>query len=221
MDVHAVRGHFAFPKLGRIVTNNAASTQPPDELLELYQSLAPGYENVHRGQSSASQAMTALFEESYDTIARFIGAPGRASIALYRNTTEAHNAVMYSLLSEFRNGDNVVTTTMEHNSTTSPGMRCAARSCHAWDGECTTGWHDSIRSPVNLTWTTCVVDRHAYQARLLHWRLELPRHQEPAANHPRARKRQRLPTAQRGAAFPPAYRWRATRARVFRRRSRP
>ena len=60
--------------------------------------------------------MTALFEESYDTIARFIGAPGRASIALYRNTTEAINAVMYSLLGEFRNGDNVVTTTMEHNS---------------------------------------------------------------------------------------------------------
>ena len=116
LDVHAIREHFAFPRLGRIVTNNAASTQPPDELLALYQSLAPGYENVHRGQSSASQAMTALFEESYDTIARFIGAPDRASIALYRNTTEAHNAVMYSLLSEFRNGDNVVTTTMEHNS---------------------------------------------------------------------------------------------------------
>jgi Aminotransferase class-V len=116
VDVHAIREHFAFPRLGRIVTNNAASTQPPDELLALYQSLAPGYENVHRGQSSASQAMTALFEESYDTIARFIGAPGRASIALYRNTTEAHNAVMYSLLTEFRDGDNVVTTTMEHNS---------------------------------------------------------------------------------------------------------
>ncbi len=116
LDVHAIREHFAFPRLGRIVTNNAASTQPPDELLALYQSLAPGYENVHRGQSTASQAMTALFEESYDTIARFIGAPGRASIALYRNTTEAHNAVMYSLLGEFRNGDNVVTTTMEHNS---------------------------------------------------------------------------------------------------------
>jgi cysteine desulfurase/selenocysteine lyase len=116
VDVHAIREHFAFPRLGRIVTNNAASTQPPDELLALYQSLAPGYENVHRGQSTASQAMTALFEESYDTIARFIGAPGRASIALYRNTTEAHNAVMYALLTEFRNGDNVVTTMMEHNS---------------------------------------------------------------------------------------------------------
>src|SRR5438105_15529886 len=116
VDVHAIRGHFAFPRLGRIALNNAASTQPPEELLALYQSLAPGYENVHRGQSSASAAMTTRFEESYDMIARFIGAPGRASIALYRNATEAINAVMYSLLTEFRDGDNVVTTLMEHNS---------------------------------------------------------------------------------------------------------
>jgi cysteine desulfurase/selenocysteine lyase len=116
VDVQAIREHFAFPRLGRIVTNNAASTQPPRELSALYQALAPGYENVHRGQSSASQEMTALFEESYDTIAQFIGAPGRSCIALYRNTTEAINAVMYSLLTEFRDGDNVVTTTMEHNS---------------------------------------------------------------------------------------------------------
>jgi cysteine desulfurase/selenocysteine lyase len=116
LDIRAVRGHFVFPELGRVVTNNAASTQPPRELLGLYRSLAPGYENVHRGQSTASQAMTARFEESYDTIAQFIGAPSRANIALYRNTTEAINAVMYSLLTEFRDGDNVVTTLMEHNS---------------------------------------------------------------------------------------------------------
>src|SRR5690348_2161366 len=116
LDVRAIRGHFVFPELGRVVTNNAASTQPPGELLALYGSLGPGYENVHRGQSGASQAMTALFEESYDIIARFIGAPGPQCIALYRNTTEAINAVMYSLLTEFRDGDNVVTTLMEHNS---------------------------------------------------------------------------------------------------------
>ena len=116
LDVQAIRRHFAFPGRGRVVVNNAASTQPPRELVGLYASLAPGYENVHRGQSSASLRMTALFEESYDTIARFIGAPGRACIALYRNATEAINAVMYSLLTEFRDGDNVVTTAMEHNS---------------------------------------------------------------------------------------------------------
>jgi Aminotransferase class-V len=80
LDVPAIRNHFSFPELGRIVTNNAASTQPPRELVALYQSLAPGYENVHRGQSAASQRMTALFEESYDTIAQFVGAPMRLTL---------------------------------------------------------------------------------------------------------------------------------------------
>jgi cysteine desulfurase / selenocysteine lyase len=116
LDVEAIRRHFTFPKLGRIVTNNAASTQPPDELLDLYRTLAAGYENVHRGQSTASQQTTALFEAAYDTIAAFLGAPSRANIALYRNTTEAINAVMYTLLTQLRDGDNIVTTLMEHNS---------------------------------------------------------------------------------------------------------
>ena len=116
LDVHAIRRHFLFPGIGRIATNNAASTQPPRELLDLYSALAPQYENVHRGQSSASQRTTRRFEEAYDDIARFVGAPSRNSIVVVRNTTEAINAVMYSLLTEFRDGDNVVSTCMEHNS---------------------------------------------------------------------------------------------------------
>ena len=94
LDVPRIRSHFDFPAAGRVVTNNAASTQPPRELVELFRRLAPWYENVHRGQSAASRRTTAMFEASYDTIAEFIGAPGRATIALYRNTTEAINAVM-------------------------------------------------------------------------------------------------------------------------------
>lgn len=115
-DIKAVRAHFDFPDRGRVVTNNAASTQPPRELLELYRALTYSYENVHRGQSDASQETTKHFEAAYDTIAQFLNAPSRRNIALYRGTTEAINAVMYSLLSEFRDGDNVVTTLMEHNS---------------------------------------------------------------------------------------------------------
>ena len=115
-DVAAIRSHFDFVRAGRVVTNNAASTQPPRELIELFHSLAPHYENVHRGQSSASQRTTRLFESAYDDIARFVGAGSRNNIVVVRNTTEAINAVMYSLLSEFRDGDNVVATLMEHNS---------------------------------------------------------------------------------------------------------
>ncbi len=116
LDVQAIRKHFPAIAKGRIVTNNAASTQAPKKLAELFHELSPDYENVHRGQSNASRTMTNLFESSYDTIAAFIGAKSRKNIALYRNTTEAHNAVMYSMMTEFRDGDNVVTTMMEHNS---------------------------------------------------------------------------------------------------------
>jgi len=116
LDVERIRSHFDFVGAGRVVTNNAASTQPPRELVELFSDLVAGYENVHRGQSSASRATTELFEGSFDTIAGWLNAPSRASIVCTRNTTEAINAVMYSLLTEFRDGDNVVTTMLEHNS---------------------------------------------------------------------------------------------------------
>jgi cysteine desulfurase/selenocysteine lyase len=116
LDIEWLRSHFDFPRVGRVVTNNAASTQPPRELVALLGSLSRGYENVHRGQSTASRRMTELFEASYDTFAQWLNAPSRRTIATYRNTTEAINAVMYSLLTELRDGDNVVTTMMEHNS---------------------------------------------------------------------------------------------------------
>jgi cysteine desulfurase/selenocysteine lyase len=106
LDVRAIRRHFAFTKTGRVLADNAAGTQPPRELTGLYRSLAP----------AAPAGMTARFEESLGTIAAFIGAPSRSCLALYRNTTEAINAVMYSLLTEFRDGDNVVITMLEHNS---------------------------------------------------------------------------------------------------------
>jgi cysteine desulfurase/selenocysteine lyase len=111
-----MRKFFPAINAGRIVSNNAASTQVPVQLLNLLKELIAQYDNVHRGQSAASLSTTEKFEESYDTIAQFINASSRKNIVLYRNTTEAINAVMYSLMTDFRNGDNIVSTFMEHNS---------------------------------------------------------------------------------------------------------
>ncbi|MDP2730731.1 MAG: aminotransferase class V-fold PLP-dependent enzyme [Dehalococcoidales bacterium] len=116
LNVREIRKHFFFRKDRRTVTNNAATTQVPYDLLRLHASLAKRYENVHRGQSKPSQEITALLEESYQTVADFLNAPSIRNLVFYRNTTEAINSVMYALLTEFRNGDNIVTTMMEHNS---------------------------------------------------------------------------------------------------------
>ncbi len=111
-----IRKFFPSISSGRIVSNNAATTQVPVQLLDLLKKIVIQYDNVHRGQSSASLLTTARFEDSYDTIAQFIGAPSRKNIILYRNATEAINSVMYSLMTEFKDGDNVISTLMEHNS---------------------------------------------------------------------------------------------------------
>jgi cysteine desulfurase/selenocysteine lyase len=111
-----IRKFFPAIKAGRVVSNNAASTQVPIQLLDLLKKLIVQYDNVHRGQSQSSLSTTKIFEASYDTIAQFVNAPSRENIILYRNATEAINSVMYSLLTDFKDGDNVVTTYMEHNS---------------------------------------------------------------------------------------------------------
>lgn len=116
IDTKEIREFFPAIKAGRIVSNNAASTQVPVQLLDLLNKLIVQYDNVHRGQSRSSLLTTEEFESSYDTIAQFIGASSRKNIILYRNATEAINSVMYSLMTEFKDGDNVVTTFMEHNS---------------------------------------------------------------------------------------------------------
>lgn len=117
MDTSRIRKHFpAIIKGKRICTNNAATTQIPQELLDLSTKLYSEYDNVHRGQSKASIEITEKFEESYKKIANFIGAKDWRNVLLFRGTTEAINAVMYSLMTEFRNGDNIVLTYLEHNS---------------------------------------------------------------------------------------------------------
>jgi cysteine desulfurase/selenocysteine lyase len=105
LDVSRIRAHFDFPSTGRVVTNNAAGTQPPRELVELYHELAPWYENVRRGQSTAARRTTELFEDAYDTIADWINAPGRRcaparpapscrlSFAVYNNEEDVDRAV--------------------------------------------------------------------------------------------------------------------------------
>ena len=116
LDVRRIRRSFAFASTDRVVTNNAATTQPPRELLYLYRELAPrlrerppravGRVPAHDG------AVRGVLRHDRGVARR----PRPAQHRAYRNTTEAINAVMYTLLTEFRDGDNVVTTLLEHNS---------------------------------------------------------------------------------------------------------
>jgi len=104
---------------------------------------------------------TAEFESSYDTIAQFVGASSRKNIVLYKNTTEAINSVMYSLMTEFKDGDNVVTTYMEHNSNYVPwyGLCKEILSKFGVKVECRIAKYDKNTGELDLNHLKSLVDQ--------------------------------------------------------------
>ena len=136
LDVERVRSHFDFPRTGRVVTNNAATSQVPRELIELYGRIAPWYESVHRGQSAASRRMTAEFEESFDTIATWINAPScrclatvlRLELVWWVTLITSHGANVYCWpTAECRGTD--------RRSSIAPGFWSMVHGCRGWLGE--------------------------------------------------------------------------------------
>jgi len=95
------------PGRGRIALTQTREHQPPRECWP-YASLGPEYENVHRGQSSASDAMTRASRVYGTTRAVSFGAPGRP-IALFPETPRGRQRGSCTRLSPSSAEDNVVT----------------------------------------------------------------------------------------------------------------
>jgi len=100
----------------RTSLDNTASTQVPLPVLETILKASFDYANVHRGEYNASQKTTEAFERAYNIAANLVNADSWREIILGRSTTEMINLVARSLAPQFRDGDNVVVTRMEHNS---------------------------------------------------------------------------------------------------------
>jgi len=127
-DAHVIR--MLFPYLGgetvinvespvkneRVFLDNTASTQLPLPVLEQVAKTLFTYANIHRGEYDASQISTEEFERAYNITANLVNAESWREIIFGRNATEMINLVMRCLECEFRDGDNVVATRLEHNS---------------------------------------------------------------------------------------------------------
>ncbi|MHA1721500.1 MAG: aminotransferase class V-fold PLP-dependent enzyme [Candidatus Baldrarchaeia archaeon] len=125
-DVNKIREDFPLLKRRReedgkpfIYLDNAATSLKPIQVVE---AVTNYYEkhcaNIHRGVHKLSQEASQLYEEAHDKVARFIGAKSREEIVFVKNTTEAINYVAYGL--DWKPGDEVITTVMEHHSNIVP-----------------------------------------------------------------------------------------------------
>jgi len=125
-DVEAIRRDF--PILAREVygkpltyLDNGASAQKPTAVIEaVSHAYLDEYANVHRGLHFLSNAATEKYEEARETVRRFLNAASTDEVIFTKNATEAINLVAASLGMDFREGDEIVLSIMEHHSNIVP-----------------------------------------------------------------------------------------------------
>jgi selenocysteine lyase/cysteine desulfurase len=84
----------------------------------------PFYSGVHRGTGFKSLLATQVFDEAHDIAGHFIGADtDKDTVIFVKNTTEAVNKLAYRC--DWREGDVVITTLMEHHSDDLPWRKHA------------------------------------------------------------------------------------------------
>ncbi len=126
-DVAQLRDEF--PILSREVNgkplvylDSAASAQKPRAVIDaMTQAMTHSYANVHRGLHTLSNEATTAFEAARGVVAKFLNAPSADDIVLTTGGTDAFNLVSYGLAqAEFRAGDEIILSVMEHHSNIVP-----------------------------------------------------------------------------------------------------
>jgi cysteine desulfurase / selenocysteine lyase len=105
-----------------VYLDNGATTQKPRAVID---AISRYYEsqnaNIHRGVYHLSQLATTLYEQSRETVAKFINALDSNTCIFTRGTTEGINLVAACWGRNFlKTGDEVVVSAMEHHSNIVP-----------------------------------------------------------------------------------------------------
>ena len=125
-DVETIRTDF--PILFRdvygkplVYLDNGASAQKPRSVIDAIDyAYKMEYANVHRGLHFLSNAATSRFEDARETVRRFLNAPSTDEIIFTRNLTDGVNLVASSFGMDFKKGDEIVISIMEHHSNIVP-----------------------------------------------------------------------------------------------------
>ncbi|HTK60242.1 MAG TPA: cysteine desulfurase [Candidatus Baltobacteraceae bacterium] len=120
-----------FPSLHAMGTraylDSAASSLTPAPVLEAMDAYyLECRANVHRGMYRTSGEASERYEQSRAKIARFLNAAPE-EIVFTRGATESLNLLAYALCKDFKQGDEVVVTEMEHHANLVPWQQMAAR----------------------------------------------------------------------------------------------
>ena len=134
IDISKIRSKF--PILSRKVNgqdlvyfDNGAKTKKTQAVIDAEANYyANENSNVHRGVHFLSGLATDKFEETRNTIQKFIGAKHNHEIIFTKGTTDAINLVANGFKTLLNKGDEVVISEMEHHSNIVPWQMCCEQS---------------------------------------------------------------------------------------------
>ena len=131
LDCSLVREDFeVIAREGIAYLDNAASTLKPRQVIEAMASfMRESYANVHRGVHRLSVRASMAYESAHEAVAKFIGADSWEEVVFLRNTTEASQLLVETLVTNgvIGEGDEVVLTEAEHHSILLPWLRALKR----------------------------------------------------------------------------------------------
>lgn len=135
MDINEIRKQF--PILNETVNghplvylDSSATSQKPLSVIRALEDYYKRYNsNVHRGVHTLGTLATDAFENAREKVKQFIHAKEAAEIVFTRGTTASLNLVAQCYVREFlKEGDEIVTTLMEHHSNLIPWQQAAKKT---------------------------------------------------------------------------------------------
>ncbi|MBO3276620.1 aminotransferase class V-fold PLP-dependent enzyme [Pseudomonas schmalbachii] len=118
----------AFDAEGQTYLDSAATAQKPQALIDALASYySSGAANVHRAQHLPGERATRAFEATRSKLAHWLNGGSPAQIVFTHGATEAINLLAYGLEAQFRAGDQIVISALEHHANLLPWQRLAQR----------------------------------------------------------------------------------------------
>jgi len=116
------------PGVKLVYLDSTATAQKPSSVIEaMNEYYRRSNANIHRGVHTLAEEATTMYENSRESIAKFINAPTHREVIYTRNTTESINLVAYTWArANLQSGDLVILTEMEHHSNLVPWHILAA-----------------------------------------------------------------------------------------------
>ncbi len=127
IDIHSIRKDF--PVLHQTIQghplvyfDNAATSQKPQIVIDAISDYYAGYNaNIHRGIHTLAEKATVAFEETRETIRKFINANSLEEVIFIKGTTEGLNLIASSFGKKFiEKDDEIIISTLEHHSNIVP-----------------------------------------------------------------------------------------------------